>query len=464
MHFPFFLKNIDLIFPHKTCFESFFTCVHYGDRIAILGRNGTGKSSLINIIKDLFSPNTKVGHVPQMIDKDLQLSGGERFNSALTEALAVHPDILLLDEPTNHLDSQNRQKIFRMLLSFKGTIIVASHDEEILNFCSTLWHIEDQSIHIFNGSYNDYQKARLQKRSSLEKDIRYLDLQKKAMHSQLMHEQNRASKSRLKGKKSIDQSKWPTVVSKTKALKGEETSGKKKTLIHQKKDEIFNQLNSLKLSEIIIPTFSIKSSDIKNKIIISIQNGTIGYKNKPTILKDIYLQIGSKDRVAIQGHNGSGKTTLIKGMLSHEDLVKSGNWKLDIHPDDIGFLDQHYRTLDKNKSVLESIQDLVPCWKPSDIRRHLNDFLFRKNEEVNAKVSVLSGGELSRLCLAHIAIKTPKILILDEITNNLDIQAKQHVIDVLKNYPGTLVVISHDKLFLEEIGIETWLHVEEFCL
>ncbi len=111
--------------------------------------------------------------------------------------------------------------------------------------------------------------------------------------------------------------------------------------------------------------------------------------------------------------------------------------------------------------MLETIADLVPHWPHTEIRRHLNDFLFRKNEEVNAIVSTLSGSEKARLSLAQIAAKTPKLLILDEITNNLDLETKEHVAQVLRYYPGAMIVISHDANFLEEIGVNHYLKISD---
>ena len=104
---------------------------------------------------------------------------------------------------------------------------------------------------------------------------------------------------------------------------------------------------------------------------------------------------------------------------------------------------------------------LCPAWPPSEVRKHLNDFLFRKNEEVNAKVSTLSGGEKARLSLAQIAAKTPALLVLDEMTNNLDLESKAHVIQVLKDYPGALIVISHDEDFLNKIEISRVARIPE---
>lgn len=129
-------------------------------------------------------------------------------------------------------------------------------------------------------------------------------------------------------------------------------------------------------------------------------------------------------------------------------------------PEDIGYLDQHYSTLVSTRTVFEEIQTLAPTWPHEGVRRLLNDFLFRKNEEVLALVSTLSGGEKARLSLAKIAAKTPKLLILDEVTNNLDLETRAHVIQVLNHYPGALIVISHDEEFLKEIGIENFYELK----
>ena len=144
-------------------------------------------------------------------------------------------------------------------------------------------------------------------------------------------------------------------------------------------------------------------------------------------------------------------STIFKAILSDSKVICSGNWYV---TKDIGYLDQHYNNLDLEKSVLENIASLAPHWNLQEIRRHLNDFLFMKNEEVNVLAKNLSGGEKVRLSLAMIAAKTPKLLLLDEITNNLDLETRQHVIEILKEYPGSLVVISHDEDFLKEIGIK----------
>ena len=196
-------------------------------------------------------------------------------------------------------------------------------------------------------------------------------------------------------------------------------------------------------------------------MVIQISGASVGYFEGQLSLSGISLSLQSGERMAITGDNGSGKSTLIKAILDDESIYKTGDWHA-IKREDIGYLDQHYSTLHPDKTVLETIADLVPHLPHTEIRRHLNDFLFRKNEEVNTLVSTLSGGEKARLSLAQIAAKTPKLLILDEITNNLDLETKEHVAQVLKAYPGAIIVISHEADFLEEIGINEVIDVEKF--
>jgi ATPase subunit of ABC transporter with duplicated ATPase domains len=319
----------------------------------------------------------------------------------------------------------------------------------------TFWHIDQGKISVFSGHYDDYLRERMNQRASLELELTRLEREKKSMHESLMKEQKRAAKSRAKGEKSIDQRKWPTIVSKSKALNASETSGRKKAEIFGKKTELQQRLAELRIPEVIIPRFSLTSADIGNKMLVTIKDGSIGYEIGHSLFSDINLSVSTRDRLAIKGDNGSGKTTLIKAILSDPTIIISGEW---IVPkvQDIGYVDQHYGTLNPHRSVLDSIQDLIPQWTQVDARRHLSDFLFRKNEEVTALVSTLSGGEKARLSLAMIAAKTPRLLILDEMTNNIDLETRQHIIEVLKAYPGALIVISHDEDFLQSIGVQSF--------
>lgn len=470
IHKPIQIQNLELSFSHKTCFENFNIQINYGNRIGIIGRNGSGKSTLLKMLHGTFNategdiqiPNNLVcGYVPQVITQFNDLSGGQRLNEAITKALSLTPNMLLLDEPTNHLDQRNRKSLLRMLQTYIGTLIVVSHDPELLRNCiDTLWHIDNGRIQVFSGNYVDYIQEMQNQRASIEQELSRLDRQKKHMHQALMQEQKRAASSKIKGEKSIEKRKWPTIVSKAKALRGEETSGRKRSAIEHKKQELMDQLANLKLPEIIVPKFSLNNADIGNHTIVSINNGAIAYDETKFILEDINLSLNSKSRIAISGDNGSGKSTLLKAILDDRSIIKRGNWHHP-KPEDIGYLDQHYATLSPQKTVFESIAELMPRQSHTDIRMFLTDFLFRKNEEINAKIHSLSGGEKARLSLAQIAAFTPKLLILDEVTNNLDLETQNHVINVLGRYPGAMILISHDEEFLREIRVEEYYQIVE---
>ena len=463
MHKPITFKNISLYFSNKHCFEGVSNSIYPGNRIAIIGRNGSGKSSLLNILRGSLHPSGGditipdglcIRYVEQIIDDFSDLSGGQRFNKRLSEALSQFPDLLLLDEPTNHLDKDNRKSLMKMLKRYQGTLIVVTHDTELLRNCvDTLWHIEHNKIFEFSGSYDDYMREIKQKRASIEKELASLKRDKKETHHSLMKEQKRASGSKAKGQKSIEQRKWPTIVSKSKALKAEQTSGKKKSSIDKKKQKLIDQLSDLSLPKIILPTFSLMSAKVNSGNLLSISGADLGYAANKIILKNISLAVGGKERIAICGKNASGKSTLLKAILGKGEIFKTGDWHLPC-VDHIGYLDQHYFNLHPELSVIQHVQELRPDWTEIEARRHLSDFLFRKNEEVMQVATNLSGGEKARLSLSMIAAKTPRLLILDEITNNLDLETKEHVIQVLKEYPGAMIIVSHEEDFLEATNID----------
>lgn len=467
-HHPISIIALGLRFPHKTCFIDFSTQIHYGMRIAIIGHNGSGKTTLLKMLqgqvndytgKIIMPHNVCIGYVPQIIDTHNQLSGGQKFQVALTKALLRNPNVLLLDEPTNHLDDANRKSLINLINKFKGTVIVVTHDLEILRDCvDYLWHIDQSNLEIFKGNYDDYMQEIEHTRSSLYKELQSLNHQKKQAHIKLMKEQTRAKKSIVRGEKKRAQGHWPTLVAGDKERQAQQTTGKARIAIQEKRQNLIERMAKIRLPNVIRPTFSLQVGEINSsQTILCIKGGSCGYDR--VILERIHLSLTSTGRLAITGKNGVGKTTLVKAILNDDTIIKEGEWILP-DPKNIGYLDQQYASLLSHHTVLESLQKVVPHWTQFDYRRHLNDFLFRKNEEVFAHVTTLSGGEKARLCLAQLAAKTPRLLILDEITNNLDLQTRQHIIQVLQNYPGALIVISHDMNFLEEIGINEIYNLE----
>lgn len=447
-HKPLNLHNLSLILPHKTCFMDFACQIHHGDSIAIIGRNGAGKSTLLNMIKNQAEEqNFITGFVPQIITNNNSSSGGEKFMLKLMEEISKAPDFLLLDEPTNHLDSDNRSNLFHMLDNFDGTIIVVSHDVELNGKMDILWHIHNEKINLFKGNYDDYIAWQKQEYQTMENSISKLNQEKRDLHKSLMKEQARASKSKVRGQKSIDNRKWPTITSKAKTDRAATTSGKKKSDISKSREEITGKLGDLYMPKKLNPKFYLQHDSGGGQINVS--NGTIFYETTKPVLQNINIVIEAGSKVLVKGKNGSGKTSLIKAMLGQ--INRSGNWKIPKHT---GYLCQFYKNLPEDLSPYELIESSRSDWQRDEIRKHLNDFLFRKNEEVFSKISNLSSGEKARLSLCQIASSAPQLLILDEVTNNIDLETKHHISQILKAYKGTLIIISHDQGFTDELRMD----------
>lgn len=331
MHKPIQFKNLCFSLPHKLCFEQFTATISYGQRIAIIGQNGSGKSTLLRMLQGFIEPtdgelvipqDIDIGYVPQLIDEFNALSGGERFNKKLTEALANFPNILLLDEPTNHLDRKNRQSLMRILRSFDGTLVVVTHDVELLSLFDAVWHIDQGIIRVFTGCYEDYQRELTIQYKAIEQELSQLSRRKKDAHRALMKEQVRAKNSRIGGEKKIENRKWPTVVSAVKVSRANETSNGKKSGISYKKQILTEKISALRLPEVIKPTFSIQAGD-SGRVLVSISDGSVGFESP--IVTAINLSVTTSERIAISGDNGSGKSTLIRAILGDTAITKTGS-------------------------------------------------------------------------------------------------------------------------------------------
>jgi len=459
MHDIIRIKNFSLSFPSKVCFEDFTTEISFGDRIAIIGRNGSGKSSLLKMIAEQ-NRNISLAYIPQIIEDFDALSGGERFNKSLSQAIGGNPSLLLLDEPTNHLDIDNRKSLMRMLNSYYGTLIAVTHDEELLqNCCDILLHIDNGKITVFRGKYADYIREREKQYQSVSHQKHLLELEKKSMHEKLMKEQQKMAKSQAAGKKKIADKRWLKSVADLKAMKAEKSQGKNLKNLDEKKQKLADQLNEMQMPEIIVPKFHLPFQKLGDGTIVSVVDGAIGYSEENFIATNINFSVMSREHIAIIGKNGTGKTTLLKALMNDLSVLKKGDWYVP-KLSEIGYLDQHYSNLDPEKSAVEIITEANPSWTHAEIRKHLNDFLFRKNEEVNNAVKNLSGGEKARLSLSQIAANVPKLLILDEITNNIDLETKNHLVEILRECPAAMIIVSHDLAFLEKIGIDQYVNTQ----
>lgn len=456
------LHEVGLSFGQKTCFSGVNARIEWGQRIAIVGDNGNGKSSLLRLLHGSLKPSEgdiqfnadlRIGYVAQVLDGDSPLSGGQRVNQALSQALANDPDLLLLDEPTNHLDVDNRRSLARMLQHFYGTLVLVTHDLTLMNqTCDILWHIGQGQLEQFNGTYTDYLAEQALQREALEKQVSTMKRAREDAHQALMQEQERAAGARKRGLKAIQNSKWATIKSPTKLARGNTTAGRKQAQILEQQRELSEQLSELRTVPVIVPRFHLPAASPTRRTLVQVSDGSIGYGDTP-LLEGIDLHLAQGERLALVGPNGSGKSTLARAIMGDELIWRHGQW-LTPPADQVGYVDQHYATLPAEATVLEALAQIVPQWTVEQQRSHLADFLFRQGSTVQSRVAELSGGEKARLSLACIAAQPPQLLNLDELTNNLDMRMRQHVIEVLQEYPNALLVISHDEDFLAQLGVQ----------
>jgi ATPase subunit of ABC transporter with duplicated ATPase domains len=451
---------------YKTCFEGFSAQVHAGDRIGIIGNNGAGKTTLLRVLMgDLlptggeleFPEGLVVAYVPQLITDYPYLSGAQRFQKCFSEAVAQQPDVLVLDEPTNHLDRENRTSLIRFLKHFKGILFMATHDTELLKAVATnIWHLEEGVVHVFHGGYGDYEQERLIKHQQHLGKLEALQREKRQAHQSLIAEHQRQHQSRKANQDENDRSLKGAM-----RESGSRTAGRLEAKARDKKHAIETALTDLWTPEILRPKFDLPAHLIHaDRSIVHIQDGCIKYQGQSHwIMQNICLQIPGGQRIAIMGPNGCGKSTLLKAIYGNPTVERAGDWMVP-NPDGIAYLDQHYATLKPGHTVFQTIQEAAPHLEDRDIRRVLNDFLFRKNEEVFKETQYLSGGEKARLCLAQISVHRPQLLLLDEVTNNIDQLTRHHLVQILQSYPGTLVVVSHDSEFLNALNLDEVMSLE----
>lgn len=466
-HRPVIIKDIALRLAERVCFQRFSAQIQPGSRILIIGDNGTGKSTLLKIIQGIVEPTEGIinrsnemvfGYVPQTITDYPSLSGGQRFNKTLSAALSSNPDLLSLDEPTNHLDLKNRRSLIRMLRSLRCTLLVVSHDPEIMTLdFDEIWHIEHGTIEIFKGNYVAYrQEHDLRERELIVRRER-LHKEKRILRKAEQQEKKRASSSRAANKYENDKNLLGAMKE-----SGSRTAGKMRKKLADIDQKIKAGFADTFVHKKIEPNFNLNTRQLtSSKSIISIIDGSCGY-DQP-LVTDINMQIKATDHIGIIGDNGTGKSTLLKAILHDSSVNVQGQWSV-LAKVDIGYLDQHYSTLNPELTVQQVIQEVAPTMNDHEIRKLLNDFLFSKPHEISKTVNTLSGGEKARLSLAQIAAANYYLLLLDEVTNNVDLDTRAHIIEVLQDYPGAMIIVTHDLEFLRDLSVQTIYEVADGTL
>ena len=344
------------------------------------------------------------------------LSGGEKTRLSFVKLLLKKPPLLLLDEPTNYLDLDTLDWLEAFLKNYPGAILTVSHDQYFLDHLATqIFELQHGELTVFKGNYSQYLAQR---------ELR--DQQQEAAYEKQQEEIKREEE--FIQKNIVRASTTKQAQSRRKALE-------KMELVDPPKHK----------SKVRIKFDSARPS---GKEVLILKDLAVGYPDK-TMLKDISFQINKGDRVAIIGQNGIGKSTLLKTVMKQLP-VKNGSIKYGASLD-IGYYDQELQGLDYSKTVIDTIWDRHKNMNEKDIRSTLASFLFTA-KDIDKQVSQLSGGQRARLTLTVLSMEHNNFLLMDEPTNHLDLDAKEVLEKALDDYDGTLLFVSHDRYFINELA------------
>tara|TARA_B100000902_G_scaffold50357_3_gene57125 strand:- start:6040 stop:7989 length:1950 start_codon:yes stop_codon:yes gene_type:complete len=502
------INNISLYFGGQDIFQDISLTVNKGDKIGLVGKNGAGKSTLLNLLSNNLTPNSgkisfpkglTIGYLTQDIDfhdgctvldetkkafnevnqikkeiddlnneladrkdyetdsymqmisrlydkqEELLMNGGEdievkinqvllglgflqsdfkrqtnefsggwRMRIELAKILLKNPDIILLDEPTNHLDIESIIWLEDWLKKYNGAIILVSHDRKFLD------NVTNRTVEISFRKLNDY----------------------KSTYSKYIFLREDRIKKQKQAKKNQDK-----YIEETKVLINKFRAKKNKAAFAQTLIRKLEKLDRIEVEQEDTAKMNFQFSPAPNsgKVSLRVKNVSKCY-NDLQILKDINLEVANGEKIAFVGKNGEGKTTLAKIIVSsidYEGTVKLG------HNINFGYYAQNQSDfLDEDKSILQFIQDSADINTSSKVRDILGSFLF-SNDDVDKKIKVLSGGERARVSLCRLLLEPINLLIMDEPTNHLDMISKDILRRALESYDGTLILVSHDRDFLD---------------
>ncbi|MCM3691266.1 ribosomal protection-like ABC-F family protein [Neobacillus niacini] len=474
--------GLEINFNLRKILDNISFDIKNGERIGLVGYNGTGKTTLANILTGKHtpdhgfvekSPELMIGYLTQSIDYEgsdifsidgdlLQhsselglkkvykweekrlnhLSGGEKLKLALSNVWASKPGFLILDEPTNHLDFKGIEWLIKELKKFNGPVLIISHDRHFLDKTVTrIFELENTKINFYNGNYSDYQK---EKQHRMETQMHHYEVQQRKKEEiemqmeQLTSWSEKAHRTSTKQGRDFGAKEYHRV--KAKKRDAQVKSKMKRLQSELEKNKVDKPLEETKVR------FEFDTKGNRGKRIFEAKSVAKTFDERP-LFHDSHFYINHGERIGLLGENGCGKTTLIKMIIGETPVTSGELWKSESLK--IAYLSQDVDDLPVDKTALEALgfTDRESIHKARTLFANLG----LKEQFITKPIRTLSLGERTRVKLVDMLMKDYDVLILDEPTNHLDLPSREQLEKTLNEFAGTIITVSHDYYFLNKL-------------
>ncbi len=386
------------------------------------------------------------------------LSGGQRTRMALAALVFKEPDFILLDEPTNNLDGEGRRAVIGLLASWRGGAIVVSHDRELLETMDAIVELTGLGATRYGGNFSHYRERKALELAAAQHDLADAEKRLAGVAERAQERAERKARRDRAGQAKRRKGDIPRLQLNTLRNRSENSGGDQARLGERQRIEATDDVASarrrievLQPLSVVLPPTGLPAG----KTVVRLDQVSAGYAPNRPVVRDLSLAITGPERLAVTGPNGSGKTTLL-ALITGKLVPSAGTVRLAV---DHAMLDQQVSLLDRQASIRDNFRRLNPAADENACRASLARFMFRADAALQI-VASLSGGQLLRAGLACVlGASPPALLILDEPTNNLDLESIAAVEGGLRAYDGALLVVSHDEAFLQAIGISRRLEL-----